>query len=595
MRLRFIIAGAAFLLGTAILGENNIVFGAQQDANPGTGQTPAPSPPPTPTPQYDPTAAAIVGGLKGIASGAQATLGSYSDTARTKKIQAALAAAIAKGAPIKLALSDVAILCGVRESYAQTKAYADHLTSVTGAVDLLATPAQITSLGEAITSLFNKYTIDVKGNVAPAIPGATEDACIADLETWADDYYGKSKLQTTSVTLSAAAGIDGLFSDFSAFSGIIGAIINIITPIAEYAAKVHDQNERAALIDQYLGDPDPQTKAPNKNIKAVLDEAKKLVTITNASANVGRHQALGQFREKMAALREAPIDLSKLTAGIACADALKTYSGESEQIPLQTSAATAAGSTTLHFDAVPTWVKNDMKIYGTGSPNPIPSNTTVASVAGPVVITISAAAPKGGIGKGAAITFASSEEAKDKITLETDNATPADSKKLYFETAPSWIVPGVKVTATKPSVSATVVSVSLTSVVMSQGATGSGVAKESDVEFTFNTPSDAYVSCFAQAWKQINQQASDAITAAKNYDTMAQAQTSSDALTRQVDALTAMTKKPQPWPPSKLPELAQDAAQLAAFGDAMQKAFAQSNITALQNALDAAKKQLNVK
>ncbi len=44
---RFMIAGAAFLLGTAILGESNIAFGAQQDASPAPGQTPGPPDPET--------------------------------------------------------------------------------------------------------------------------------------------------------------------------------------------------------------------------------------------------------------------------------------------------------------------------------------------------------------------------------------------------------------------------------------------------------------------------------------------------------------------------------------------------------------------
>jgi hypothetical protein len=115
------------------------------------------------------------------------------------------------------------------------------------------------------------------------------------------------------------------------------------------------------------------------------------------------------------------------------------------------------------------------------------------------------------------------------------------------------------------------------------------------VQFTFSTASEGYVSCFAQASKQVSQAVSDVVKAAGGYDTAAQAQVSSDALNAKLDKIATATQKSLPWPASTKSAAAEDAAELAAFGDAMQKAFAQSNITALQNALDAAKKQFDIK
>ena len=122
----------------------------------------------------------------------------YRATARFVKFRNALADAFFvydKDKPIQLAVSDYAVLCSVREPYVQMFADAAYINSLTQALDKVATPAQISTLGDAIVSFFNKYSIEVKGNAGQAKPGVTSDACISDLKNWAADYYDiKEKL-----------------------------------------------------------------------------------------------------------------------------------------------------------------------------------------------------------------------------------------------------------------------------------------------------------------------------------------------------------------------------------------------------------------
>jgi hypothetical protein len=279
MQLRRISGLAIFVSALTPFGE--MAVGAPTDT-----QTQQPAAPP-----YDPTAATIINGLKGVATGAQATLDSYRDNARSKKIQDALELAIDKAirqepaakpddakpgdgaakpkdtprpaASVQLKLSDIALLCEVREEYARAKAYADDITAFTGAFDKVATPPAVTSLDTAITSLLTTYKLDLTSKGATVPPDATRNACITDLKAWADDYYLKrvvvndinGKFVSAPIT-PPPTGLDNLFADLSAISGVIGAIINIITPIIENAALTSGQVERQQVIDSKLADPE---------------------------------------------------------------------------------------------------------------------------------------------------------------------------------------------------------------------------------------------------------------------------------------------------------------------------------------------------
>jgi hypothetical protein len=572
-----------------------------------------------PAPQYDPTAGSIVNGLRGVGSAGQASLNSYRDDARSRKIQDALALAIASAAeaaakdgkksepiasPIELTLSEVVILCNVREEYARAKAYADYITALTAAFDQIATPAQINSLGDAITSLFNKYTLNVTDNGTSAPPGSTQDACIADLKAWANDYYGKtSASEATADARGISGGIDKLFDGLKDVSAIVGAVINIITPIADYTAETIDKNQRQTFVDENLADPMPVAvpngaMAANKKIETALKEALVLVTVANGLADRSRHVALGQFMEKLQALRETPIDLSKLATGkTPCAEALQTYAGESANVGIVNSAGTPLGSTTLYFEALPEWidtsvdVKGFKNIAGSNVNDAFPEGTKVSAVHGPTVVMSKGA--KSAIGKGTAIRLTSASDDKETKEFQTSGPTKAGEDTLHFEAVlswPSWVAQGTKIAAKVDEIAADTTVESVTRTIDINSAAKANIPAAGEIQFAFKTASNGYISCFAQASKQISQAASDVVKAAGSYDTAAQAQASSAALVTKINSITAATKKALPWPASGSSQWAQDAAELAAFGAAMQNAFSSDKITALQNALDGAKK-----
>jgi len=202
---------------------------------------------------------------------------------------------------------------------------------------------------------------------------------------------------------------------------------------------------------------------------------------------------------------------------------------------------------------------------------------------------------KAAIAKGAIIEFSSADK-KEAAQIPTSAATNIGDNTLHFEDVspwPSWITSGTKISAKGHDVlpdDVKIASLTKTSADMTNAATGGGVAENDQVLFTFTTVSDGYISCVAQASKQIISAVSDLVKAAGNYDTAAQAQTASAALNAKIDHLKAATKTKWPWP--KVPvsqEFANDAAELVAFGKAMANAFSQSNISAVQKAVDSAK------
>jgi hypothetical protein len=339
----------------------------------------------------------------------------------------------------------------------------------------------------------------------------------------------------------------------------------------------------------------------NKKIEAILDEAETLLTKTNTLADKARHVALGQFMEKLEALQEVQIDLTALKSGEDdCPTALNKLSGESENLAgdLATSAATPKDNATLHYTTVPGWLGKDFNISGGPlNPNLIPANTTVKAVTD-AIVTMSNPAQLA-IDKGTTIWFVSATDKNVFVGLPTSEPAKKGDKTLHFSAAtawPTWATSGAKIAESKDDKAAILAAdtkmtaLALPTVEMSNAATAV-IPASTKLQITFTTASKAYISCFAQASKKISSAANDTVNAAKAYDAVALARASSDDLKKQIDQIRKATQMPWPWKPDDKSPQAEAAAELTAFGAAMQSAFSGSNITALQNALDTIKKQ----
>jgi hypothetical protein len=371
--------GIAAILVTVSLTQRSPAQAANPASAPTTTPTPAAASSTPPTPTYDPNAGAIINGLKGIVTGTTSSMSTYRSSKRFLAFRAALTAAIFKGngKPMN-AVTDEAVLCDARKTYADVAAESAYLNSITSGLDKFASPAKITTLGGAFLSLFNRYSIDIPpANVNVDTSTVTYNNCVNDLKSWENSYYNYViPLSEDGVEINPKASanpIDAIVTLISPISSLFSTLVGIVTPIAvdigsaEAAARIND------AIDKYL----------HESRTNLVNAAQELATVSAALADSNRYQAVGQFIEKMAAVRETAIDMSKFTIGAAkkpCTDVTKTATAESDQIVLTTSANTPAGNATLHFASVPQWLAAGMKVYGhQQDPNVIPAKATVKS------------------------------------------------------------------------------------------------------------------------------------------------------------------------------------------------------------------------
>ena len=357
------------------------------------------------TPTYDPTAGAIVNGLKGVVTGTKASIGTYRSSKRFLAFRNALSTAMLASNgknPLTLMVTNDLILCEFRRIYEDVYAEAVYLNSITGGLDKFASPPKITTLGQAFLSLFNKYSIDVPAaNVNPETSTVVMNNCVSDLKSWQNNYYNYNiplpKVGPGAEISFTVAPIDTFITDISSISALANALVAVITPIAVFGANCLDFSHRNQTIDNYL------LNFHTNLMKATSDLASVGIKLADAS----RFQAAGQFVEKMAAARQLSVDLSKITVGPtkkACIEVIESPIMESEKIAIVTSSNTPAGNATLHFVAVPSWVVSGMKAYDETIPGAIPPNTTVVSKT-QTTLVISNAATGAGVGSGAKIGF----------------------------------------------------------------------------------------------------------------------------------------------------------------------------------------------
>jgi hypothetical protein len=267
-----------------------------------TGTSPAPALA-TPAPKFEPVPGAIVNGLTGLAA-ATAGLKDFRSIQRTMIFRTALAEALSPGLdlakPVTIRPSNNLVLCSMRGQYSAIAAQTTYITSLTNTVNQFATPPTISTLGDAFKSIFQSYSIDANGKVKPVESSSVVKNCQADIDAWPVSYYGV-KLGVGG--LKEALVFD-LGADLSAFSALLSALNNIITPIATAGAQSLDSARRAQAITSYLNDPKIQG--------GLLNAATSLAANGNVMIKANRLQALGVFEEKLAAVRTFKIDLSKI-------------------------------------------------------------------------------------------------------------------------------------------------------------------------------------------------------------------------------------------------------------------------------------------
>jgi hypothetical protein len=185
---------------------------------------------------------------------------------------------------------------------------AAYINTVTGTLDKFATAPKIATISDALQSVFQNYSINVpsSGKKAEAVAHVKQD-CLSDIDSWPAAVYGRPIKQDAAVTEAVAFSIG---DDVSAVVTLYQAIVSLITPLVTTPATVLDAKKRADAIAAFL-----------KQYRTTLLNAAEDLAVTGTKlGTITRLQALGQFAEKMSAVRSISIDLSKIPS---CGDGLQ--------------------------------------------------------------------------------------------------------------------------------------------------------------------------------------------------------------------------------------------------------------------------------
>lgn len=258
---------------------------------------------PTPASKFQPAAGAVVSGLSGLVT-ATSGLHDYRSTQRLMVFRAALTEAIKPGLdvtkPISIAPSNVDVLCKMRPNYAVLAAQAAYINSVTSTLSQFATPPTISTIGQAFTSVFQNYQIDPVSGRMSVDAKAVLAACQTDIDKWPLSFYGAPLAGPP----KAGIGFLDVGTALSTFGALLSDLNAIVTPVATQAAQFVDATRRAQAITAFL----------TKYQADLLAAANALAANGNTLLTTNRLQAVGQFEEKLSAVRTFKIDLSKVDA-----------------------------------------------------------------------------------------------------------------------------------------------------------------------------------------------------------------------------------------------------------------------------------------
>lgn len=260
----------------------------------------------TPAPKFPPAAGAVVSGLSGLVT-ATSGLNDYRSAQRLMVFRTALTEALKPGLdvskPISIAPSNAAVLCNMRPTYAVMAAQSAYINSVTGTLNQFATPPTISTIGQAFTSVFQSYQIDPVTGRMSVNAKAVLESCKSDIDKWPLSFYGAPLAGPP----KPGIGLLEIGTALSTFGALLSDLNAILTPPITQAAQFADATRRAQAITAFL----------TKYQADLLAAADALATNGNILITTNRLQAVGQFEEKLSAVRTFKIDLSK-------ADACKT-------------------------------------------------------------------------------------------------------------------------------------------------------------------------------------------------------------------------------------------------------------------------------
>ena len=261
-----------------------------------------------PAPAFQPAAAAVVSGLSGLVSGTQQNLGNYRSNSRIVAIRGALARQLMNAdpaRPINLEVTNETVLCGPRGTYAPIAVEAAYLGTVTSTLNRLAAPAKATTVGDAVGSLYQNYSIAASsGQVSPNSKQSILTICQFDAQNWPTKFYGADIVQDRSKQLETSLALDKVSDAIGTFSDLYQVLVSVNAPIVATPAAAQDAGKRNDAIAKFLTQYRPQLETA----------ATDLAAYGSRLARDNRLQAVGQFAEKMAAVRALSIDLSKTDA-----------------------------------------------------------------------------------------------------------------------------------------------------------------------------------------------------------------------------------------------------------------------------------------
>lgn len=217
--------------------------------------------------------------------------------------------------PVKsqlISLDEVKVLCDVLRQHLDVASGRNYIQAIGSQIESIGKPSQIENILDAVRTLFKSQSLDIQGPVSTkaqldaAIKVQTE-RCASDIKAAAESFYGLKIAPP-----AASAANDEVRPEAAAevflgeFSTLINVFVEIVTPVIVEGAKIVDEQRRREAVRSFLA------KESNR-IRITAVGGKLADEIYRYTLNKRRSLA-GSVLERIAAIRETEIDLSKIDA-----------------------------------------------------------------------------------------------------------------------------------------------------------------------------------------------------------------------------------------------------------------------------------------
>jgi len=232
---------------------------------------------------------------------------------RLRQVRAMLATQLIGGAvaPVKIQLTgldETEVLCRALRQHLDVASGRNYIQTLGTKIEEVGKPTQIDNIVTAVRTVFQSQSLDIKGPITTkaeldAVVKAQTDRCASDIKAAAEAFYG-ARIAPGVPTLSSTGPEEVTEVFFSEFATLINVFVGIVTPVIVEGAKIVDEQRRREAIRAFLSN--------DANRSRIRNVGSKLAEEVSKYALLKRQALAGSVLEKMAAIRQLEVDLTKV-------------------------------------------------------------------------------------------------------------------------------------------------------------------------------------------------------------------------------------------------------------------------------------------